>query len=145
VSHLDRKTAKNLKLVGGILVIILCIGIGFSALSGFVNPYKTVTEITSNPEKYIGRQVQVEGRVIEETIEWVPNVLTFILTDETSQLRVIYKGVVPNTFPIGKEIGKQSRIDVVVIGSLVSPHEFKAEQILVKCPSKYEMKLNETA
>jgi cytochrome c-type biogenesis protein CcmE len=141
---LDKKTAKNLKLGLGIATIILCIAIGFSALSGFVNPYKTVGDVVSNPERYMGRQLQVEGQVVEETISWIPNTLTFVLTDGRAEMKVTYKGILPSNFPAGKEIGSESRIDVVVIGSLISPGEFRATQILVKCPSKYELKLNET-
>jgi cytochrome c-type biogenesis protein CcmE len=140
---LDRKTAKNIKIGVGILVIILCIAIGFSALSGFVNPYKTVSEVVLHSEKYIGKQVQVEGIVVEETISWIPPKLTFALTDGISKMNVVYVGILPGTFPVGREIGKESIIDVVVIGHL-TPMYFNATQILVKCPSKYELKLNET-
>lgn len=141
---MDKKTAKNLKLVLGIAVILLCIVIGFSNIESFVNPYKTVSDLVSSPEKYLGRQVQVEGVVIENTIIWVPNTLTFVLTDGKEAMKVTYQGVLPSTFPVGKEIGEESKIDVVVIGSLTSLGEFKATQILVKCPSKYESRLNET-
>lgn len=141
---MDKKTAKKLKVGFGALIIILFVAIGFSALSGFVNPYKSVSEVVSSPDKFLNRQIQLEGRVVEETVRWVPNTLTFVLTDDVSQIQVTYEGVLPSNFPVGKDLGSESEIDVVVIGSLVSPNQFKAEQILVKCPSKYELQLNET-
>jgi cytochrome c-type biogenesis protein CcmE len=140
----DRKTAKNFKLVLGLGVILLFVVIGFSALDGFVSPYKTVSEVVSHPQDYTGRQIQVEGYVVKESISWLPPVLKFAVTDGKNQLDIKYEGVLPGSFPTGK-IGNPSRIDVVVIGSMADTGEFLAGQVLVKCPSKYEQKLNESS
>lgn len=141
---MDRKTAKNFKLVLGLGVILLFVVIGFSALDGFVSPYKTVSEVVSHPQDYTGRQIQVEGYVVKESISWLPPVLKFAVTDGKNQLDIKYEGVLPGSFPTGK-IGNPSRIDVVVIGSMADTGEFLAGQVLVKCPSKYEQKLNESS
>ena len=141
---MNRKTAKKIKLISGIGVILILIVIGFSALEGFASPYKTVTDVVNNPREYTGRQVQVEGYVVIESINWVPPVLKFTLTDGENQLNVKYEGVLPGSFPVGS-ISSESKIDVVVIGSMAYTEEFAAGQILVKCPSKYEQKLNETS
>jgi len=140
----DRKTAKNFKLVLGLGVILLFVVIGFSALDGFVSPYKTVSEVVSHPQDYTGRQIQVEGYVVKESISWLPPVLKFAVTDGKNQLDIKYEGVLPGSFPTGK-IGNPSRIDIVVIGSMADTGEFLAGQVLVKCPSKYEQKLNESS
>jgi cytochrome c-type biogenesis protein CcmE len=141
---MNRKTAKKIKLISGIGVILILIVIGFSALEGFASPYKTVTDVVNNPQEYTGRQVQVEGYVVTDSINWVPPVLNFTLTDGETQLNVRYEGVLPGSFPVGS-ISSESKIDVVVIGSMAYTGEFAAGQILVKCPSKYEQKLNETS
>lgn len=141
---MDRKTAKKIKLISGLGVIILLVAIAFSALDGFASPYKTVSEVVQSPEKYTGRQVQVEGDVVIESIVWEPPVLTFTMTDGVNELDVRYEGVLPGSFPVSG-VGSESEIDVVAIGSMTIAGEFKAGQILVKCPSKYEKKLNETS
>ncbi len=141
---MDRKTAKKLKLISGGGVILLFIVIGFSALDGFVSPYKTVSDVVNNQGGYTDRQVQVEGDVVKETVSWNPPVLTFVITDGKNRLNVRYKGALPGSFPTG-DVGTDSKIDVVVIGSVGEDKEFKANQVLVKCPSKYEQKLNETS
>lgn len=141
---MDRKTAKKFKLVLGVGVIFLFIVIGFSALDGFVSPYKTVSDVVNHPQDYTNRHVQVEGYVVKDSVSWAPPVLKFAITDGENQLDVRYEGVLPGSFPIGK-VGTQSKIDVVVIGSMADTGEFTADQILVKCPSKYEQKLNETS
>jgi cytochrome c-type biogenesis protein CcmE len=141
---MNRSTAKKLKLVLGIGVILLLVVIGFSALEGFASPYKTVTDVVSRPGDYTGRQVQVEGYVVIDSISWEPPVLTFTMTDGENHLDVRYEGVLPGSFPTG-EISTESKIDVVVIGSMAQTNEFIAGQVLIKCPSKYEQKLNETS
>ena len=138
---MNRKTAKKMKLAIGILVVLLFIGIGFSALSGFINPYKTVSEVIQNPANYENKQIQVEGYVIKDTINWAPGNLEFSMTDGREKLRVIYNETLPANFPVNKNYTDESRLDVVAIGSLVPPDKFNAVQILVKCPSKYEAEL----
>ena len=141
---MDRKTAKKLKLFSGIGLIVLLVVIGFSALDGFASPYKTVSEVMGDPGEYTNRQVQMEGYVVIDSISWEPPVLTFMMTDGVSEVNVRYEGVLPGSFPVGG-ISSESEIDVVAIGSLNYSGEFEAGQILVKCPSKYEQKLNETS
>ncbi|MEE8402661.1 MAG: cytochrome c maturation protein CcmE [Candidatus Hydrothermarchaeaceae archaeon] len=141
---MDRKTAKRSKLILGVGVIFLFIVIGFSALDGFVNPYKTVSDVVNHPQDYTNRHVQVEGYVVKDSVSWTPPVLKFAITDGENQLDVRYEGALPGSFPVG-ETGSQSKIDVVVIGSMADTGEFTADQILVKCPSKYEQKLNESS
>lgn len=141
---MDRKTAKKIKLISGIGIILLLVVIGFSALGDFASPYKTVSDVALSPGDYTGRQVQVEGNVVIETINWEPPVLTFTMTDGVNELDVRYEGVLPGSFPVG-DIGSESEIDVVAIGSMTLAGEFEAGSILVKCPSKYEQKLNETS
>ncbi len=141
---MDRKSAKKVKLIAGVGVILLFIIIGFSALDGFVSPYKTVSDVVNNQADYTDRQVQVEGDIVKETVSWNPPVLTFAITDGKNRLNVRYEGVLPGSFPTG-DVSTDSKIDVVVIGSVGEDGEFKANQVLVKCPSKYEQKLNETS
>ena len=140
---MDRKTAKKLKLVLGMGIIVFLVVVVFSALD-VANPYKTVSDVVTSPGDYTGRHVQVEGDVVMDSISWKPPVLTFTMTDGVNQLNVRYEGVLPGSFPVG-DVGSESKIDVVSIGQMNLDGEFEAGSILVKCPSKYEQKLNETS
>ncbi|NOZ58222.1 MAG: cytochrome c maturation protein CcmE, partial [Euryarchaeota archaeon] len=51
--------------------------------------------------------------------------------------------VIPATFPLGEDLEQTTRIDVVAIG-VVKQGEIRASKLLVKCPSKYEAKVNTT-
>jgi cytochrome c-type biogenesis protein CcmE len=142
----NRKTAKKVKLILGAAVVVIFLSIGISAMQDFVNPYKGVTEVASNYNGYKGKSLQVQGYVVEETIDWNPEQqrLQFDLTDDGGGIiHVTYEGLLPGTFPVERDIGSESRIDVVAIGELESPGAMRARQILVKCPSKYEQELEE--
>ncbi|WP_456474428.1 cytochrome c maturation protein CcmE [Candidatus Pyrohabitans sp.] len=140
---MDRKTAKNLKYIVGIAVVLVFVGIAFSTTSSgsFVNPYKSVSEVVSNAQNYQGKQVQVQGYVVEGSVSWVPKNLNFTLTDEKATIKVAYYGVIPATFPLDKELDPNTQIDVVAIGTLQGDTVI-ANKLLVKCPSKYEAKVS---
>jgi cytochrome c-type biogenesis protein CcmE len=140
---MDKKTAKNLKYLAGAAVVVIFVGIAFSTTSSesFVNPYKSVSEVVGKAQSYQGKQVQVQGYVVEGTVSWAPKNLNFTLTDGKASIRVVYYGVIPATFPLGKELDPNSRIDVVAIGVLRGDTVI-ANKLLVKCPSKYEAKVS---
>jgi cytochrome c-type biogenesis protein CcmE len=140
---MDKKTAKNLKYLVGVAVVLVFVGIAFSTTTSesFVNPYKSVSEIVNNAQSYQGKQIQVQGYVVEGTVSWVPKNLNFTLTDGKASIKVAYYGVIPATFPLDKELDSNSRIDVVAIGTLRGDTVI-ANKLLVKCPSKYEAKVS---
>ena len=76
--------------------------------------------------------------VVPGSVEKEPetNTLRFAVVDTKSKtgisVPVLYTGVVPDAFKQGA--------DVVLEGRLISGGTFKAESLLVKCPSKYKAK-----
>ena len=56
--------------------------------------------------------------------------IIFKITDEISELNVVYSGATPQNFVEG--------VEVVISGRLMSDDNFQANQILTKCPSKYQ-------
>ncbi|MCS4541263.1 MAG: cytochrome c maturation protein CcmE [Euryarchaeota archaeon] len=127
------KMSKNLKIGIGILLIAVCIAIGYSTVFKFFNPYHFVSNLTANPDQYMNKQVQVIGVVVPGTIELASGTLKFDITDGNSRIKVAYGG---SPVPI------RESINVVVIGSLISPTQFQATKILTQCPSKYEQTLS---
>lgn len=142
---MKRKQAKQLKLVLGIVVVLLSLVIGISAMQDFINPYKTVTDAATNYDSYQDKTLQVEGYVVDDTTSWDPvgQHLEFDMTDGTTVIHVLYDGKLPGTFPVGQDIGQTSRIDLVAIGTMVDANTIQVQKngLLVKCPSKYEQEL----
>ncbi len=134
---MDRKKAKQVKLIVGVSIIILMLAISANAIGDFLDPMKLVSEVTSRPEDYLNRNIQVIGFIVEGTWQKTgPNTYTFRLTDGNATIDVEYTGDVPGT--IKPDVG------VTVIGTLVSPDKVVANKLLLKCPSKYEQDIRDT-
>jgi cytochrome c-type biogenesis protein CcmE len=70
------------------------------------------------------------GNIINGSIQQQGQELVFEITDGQSILDVSYSGATPQNFMDG--------IEVVLAGSLIDEDTFEANEILTKCPSKYE-------
>lgn len=136
------KTANRLKYLLGVVVILVFGGLAFSTTSGgsFVNPYRSVSEVVNNIQSYQGKQIQVNGYVMEGTVSWMPKNLNFTLTDGKASLKVAYYGVIPAAFPLNMEHDPGSQIGIVAVGALEGD-TFIARKLLVNCPTKYEAKI----
>ncbi len=135
---------KKAKYIAGIILIIVFLLIIFSTTSGsdsnFINPYKSVSDIAKSPAMYTNKPVQVYGYVIDGTVTWAPNNLNFTMTDGNSSIEVVYYGVIPSSFPLGKQINNKAKINVIAIGTF-NGKKVIADKLLVKCPSKYKANL----
>jgi cytochrome c-type biogenesis protein CcmE len=116
--------------VSGILVIAASVTLILLSASEFINPYRTITEVTSNTNGFMGQSIQLIGTIVNGSVQLVGGELVFTITDGGSALNVVHAGSMPQNFKEG--------IDVVVKGNLVSDSTFHSNQILTKCPSKYE-------
>ena len=125
------------KLTVGITVMIGAVVLFFLSGGGKSGKvfYMTPTEFLSSPANAGGR-VRLMGRVEKESVKasgGAPG-MTFVMSDGGSRVQVRYKGVVPEAFAEGME---------VVVDGRMSDTIFEARDIIVKCPSKYESRLEE--
>ncbi len=119
-------------LVGGVVALLLTSDAG----DAFVYS-KPVHEVVRAPETFAGRELRVEGdlrqgsvRFREDPCEW-----RFVLEKEGEEMTVSFpQCVVPDTFR--DDFG----ITVTVQGQLQQDGTFLANQVVPRCPSKYEMK-----
>jgi len=95
-----------------------------------ITPYMTVSELIENSNTMIGRNIQIRGRVEKNSLQDFGMYVQFSIYDEEASMNVIYKGSI--------EPGFKEENEVVLIGSLNSNGNFKAEKMILKCPSKYE-------
>ncbi|OGC79167.1 MAG: hypothetical protein A2145_02310 [candidate division Zixibacteria bacterium RBG_16_40_9] len=116
------------KYIIGILIIVGFVVFGAISLKKSLTPYVGFAEAKKTQET-----VQIIGKVVEgETYyDTLSQKLVFSLTDKNSpdQIKVIYNGVKPGNFDQATEI--------VAIGNYQSG-VFHSDQLLVKCPSKYQ-------
>jgi cytochrome c-type biogenesis protein CcmE len=134
-SEIERRglVLKPLHLIG-IAIILLAIVTGYFGLRSAFRPYTTsVSEAVGS-----GRSVQLAG-FLGSTGEYDTNGnFTFNLQDGTGKLvKVIYPKPRPANF--------EQAVSVVAIGHYdASQKAFMAEDMLVKCPSKYQEQLDQS-
>lgn len=113
------------------MVITLLIATSFS---GSGSDYLSVAEVRAlGPEQ--ARDSRVSGAIVPDSVEWSTRDLhlVFEIQDETGTLPVSYHGPQPDMLV--------DAVEAVAIGKYDPQSEvFEAEELLMKCPSKYEEK-----
>jgi cytochrome c-type biogenesis protein CcmE len=114
------------KYVVTVVVVIALVWFGVTAFNQSLTPYRTFAEARQS-----GGYVQVNGTLPDpERSRSTEGVLRFQLQDEEGEVMdVAYAGVKPANF--------EQATSVVAIGQY-RDGSFQADQLLVKCPSKYQ-------
>ena len=126
------------KFIFGGAIIVLAVGyLIVSSIGGSTAYYLTVEEVKAQGPSE--RTVRVAGNVMEETIEWNNQelMLRFKIADASGSLAVIYNGPRPDMLQDGAE--------AIVEGRYTERGSFEANNLLLKCPSKYEGAATATA
>lgn len=127
------KVITVLVMLGAALAFLL---FGSQASDAFVYS-KLVHEVAAAPDSFRGRELRIEGdltkgslRFRERPCEW-----RFVIEKQGQRIPVRFpQCIVPDTFQDG--VG----LSVTVQGRLQEDNSFLANQVVPKCPSKYEMK-----
>jgi cytochrome c-type biogenesis protein CcmE len=120
----------------GVLVLAFS-GLLWVTLSEGTEYYKHVDEVMASPADWEGKQLQLHGFVVTNSILVKPETLEYKFKVQSNGKIVdaSYKGLVPDTF---KDIPGEEA-EVVLKGQL-TPAGFHVNKdgIMAKCPSKYE-------
>ena len=112
--------------VGGVLVVAF-LAYGTTSFKSNLTPYVSFEEAAQSQ-----RKVQVAGGLVENSTKYVDESqeLRFTMVEDGGEtMTVLYEGVKPGNF--------EEAVQIVAIGSYFDG-AFHAEQLLVKCPSKYQ-------
>jgi cytochrome c-type biogenesis protein CcmE len=125
----------NMKfIVGGFLLLAIVIALIVQATVSTGAYYLTVGEVRESGATLVGERVRVSGAVVAGSEDWNAQEITlrFAISDEHSdqQLPIVFYGPRPDNF--------QRAASAIVEGELLSDGTFKAETLLLKCPSRYE-------
>jgi len=116
------------RMLFGLLLVVLSIAIGVTAFKKSLTPYISFAEA-----KKSSSSVQVNGVLADPShvrYDSGRSELVFALKDDKNEVMdVVYKGVKPVNFEMAT--------NVVAIGTY-KDGRFAADQLLVKCPSKYQ-------
>jgi cytochrome c-type biogenesis protein CcmE len=118
--------------IGGIVVAVV-IGVLIAvSFSGSTSDYLTVAEVKSLGSDQI-RDSRVAGEIVPDSVEYSTGELhlTFAIKDDTGTLAISYHGPQPDMLV--------DAVEAVAIGQYdPTAQVFEAEELLMKCPSKYE-------
>jgi cytochrome c-type biogenesis protein CcmE len=121
-------------LVGGLVVAVVIGVLIATSFSGSTSDYLTVAKVKAlEPDQT--RNSRVAGKIVPDSVTWNTRelLLTFAIRDETGDLNISYHGPQPDMLV--------DAVEAVVIGKYDPAGQvFKAEELLMKCPSKYEEK-----
>jgi cytochrome c-type biogenesis protein CcmE len=121
-------------LIGGVVVAAVIGLLIATSFSGSTSDYLTIADAKKmGPDQT--RSVRVAGEIVADSVNWdTRNVhLTFQIKDDTGTLPISYHGPQPDMLV--------DAVEAVVIGKYnPTAQVFEADDLLMKCPSKYEEK-----
>ncbi len=144
-------------LIGGLLILAAVVYLIASSTVAAAQYFLTVDEVKAKGSEVIGKNLRVSGAVIGDTIQYDPQTLklTFevahvpgdnkeveaqgglaavlhaAVTDPTrSRLKVVYIGPKPDLL--------RNEAQAIMTGHLDSDGVFYADELLLKCPTRYE-------
>jgi cytochrome c-type biogenesis protein CcmE len=123
---------KGVRIVLTVVVLATAFGaLLYSSLGESLQYYKYVDEVMAEPAAWHGKNLQVHGIVVPDSIAQKPNSLEyrFDIQRNGKVLRAFYTGVVPDTFKADSEVVLTGRLD---------DKGFHATEMTAKCPSKYD-------
>jgi cytochrome c-type biogenesis protein CcmE len=124
--------------IGALVFLLIAGAVAYLLfLSGDNSTYSTlVDEVVDNPEDFEDRDVRVEGELRQGSILFrdTPCEWRFVLHKNDREMPVSFSQcVVPDTFRDGEGL------TVTVQGRMGNDGRFVANQVVPRCPSKYEM------
>ena len=156
------KTNRTKFIVGGIVILAAVVYLIVSSTSAGAQYFFTVDELFARGEDAYGTPARVAGAVIGDTIDYDPETLTLrftvahlpadndILEEEgglamalnqavndpnRTRMQVVYYGVMPDLL--------QNEAQAIMTGHLGEDGVFVADELLLKCPTRYDEALPE--
>ena len=144
-------------IIGGMFILAAIIYLIVSATQSNAEYFMTVNELISKGNSLVGRSLRISGAVIGDTIQYDPltmnltfdiahvpgdnaainmggglaAVLHTAVTDPTrTRLTIIYNGPRPDLL--------RDEAQAIITGHLVEGGIFYADELLLKCPTKYQ-------
>lgn len=163
--RVESKSGGKLKFVaGGILILIAVIYLIVSSTKASAQYFLTVDELAEKGSSVQNRDLRISGAVIGDSIQYDPQTLTLKFTvanipgdndvieqqgglaavlkaavndPNRRQLDVVYVGPKPDLL--------RDEAQAIMTGKIGADGVFQAEELLLKCPTKYEEAVPEQA
>lgn len=144
-------------IIGGLLIIAAVVYLIISSTQASAQYFLTIAELNQKGASVVGRDIRISGAVIGDSIQYDSQTLnlTFLIADIPADnklideqgglaavlhaavmdpsrptLKVIYNGVKPDLL--------KNEAQAIMTGKLGEDGVFHADELLLKCPTKYE-------
>jgi len=146
-------------IIGGVVIVAAIVYLMVSSLEANVQYFLTVDEVVEKQQDrdLVGMNIRISGAVLGDTIEYDMDTLELTFTivhvpadnelvaeegglagalhnavmDPTrSKLKIVYSGPMPDLL--------QNEAQAILTGQLLANGVFEADELLLKCPTKYE-------
>lgn len=155
---------RNKFILGGLLILAAVVYLIASSTQASAEYFMTVDELNAEGASAVNKSVRLSGAVLGDTIQYDPSTLTLVfevahvpgdnaeieaqgglavvlyeaVNDPTrSRIKVQYEGVMPDLL--------RNEAQAIMTGKLGEDGVFYAEELLLKCPTKYEEAVPEQA
>lgn len=152
------RSGKNMKFfIGGMLIVAAVVYLIYSSLQTTQQYFLTVDELKAKGAEIMGREVRVSGAVVGDSIQYDSKTLTLrfvvahtpgdqkevdaqgglaavlhkaVIDPNSTRMMVEYKGVMPDLL--------RDEAQAIMTGKVGDDGVFYAQELLLKCPTKYE-------
>jgi cytochrome c-type biogenesis protein CcmE len=120
--------------IGGGILLVVIIYLLYLSFGSSASYYVTVSEFFAKGTELYDTNIRIAGKIADTPIDWNAEdlELKFTITEGGKNMPVMYNGAQPGGFQAGS--------DILVEGNYSSDGIFQASQLIMKCPSKYEIK-----
>ena len=144
-------------IIGGLLILGAVVYLIFSSTQASAEYFMTVDELNAKGASIIGQNVRLSGAVVGDTIQYDPKTLTLsfqiahvtgdnnqveaqgglaavlhaaVIDPNRARIKVVYSGPKPDLL--------KNEAQAIMTGQLGSDGVFHADELLLKCPTKYQ-------
>jgi len=144
-------------IIGGLLILGAVVYLIFSSTQASAEYFMTVDELNAKGASIVGQNVRLSGAVVGDTIQYDPKTLTLsfqiahvtgdnnqveaqgglaavlhaaVIDPNRARIKVVYSGPKPDLL--------KNEAQAIMTGHLGSDGIFHADELLLKCPTKYQ-------
>lgn len=154
----------NKFVIGGILILLAVVFLIWTSTAASAEYFLTIDELNAKGPEVVDKNLRVSGAVIGDSIQYDPQSLTLsfevahvpadnlaiesegglaevlhqaVMDPSRSRMKVVYVGPKPDLL--------RNEAQAIVTGHLGADGVFYAEELLLKCPTRYEEAVPEQA
>ena len=143
--------------IGGVLILAAVVYLIFSSTQANAEYFMTVNELKAKGQSVVGKNLRISGAVVGDTIQYDPQTLALsfevahvtgdnneveaqgglaavlhaaVIDPNRARIKVVYIGPKPDLL--------KDEAQAIMTGQLGADGVFHADELLLKCPTKYQ-------